>query len=109
MTTTNKRLLIFESRDNLNRYTPCRGKPDQHTTHFPHSVHIWSRTIRISRGPHIANFRTVVNRFEQIRCSREEGLPTLPSAWLGDPRVHTQFSPEPTIEVVGKSQAPVDI
>jgi hypothetical protein len=92
MTATNKRLLISESRGDSNRCTPCRGKPDQHATRFPHSVRIWSMIIRISRGPHIATFRTVVNRFEQIHCTREEGLPTQSTArWLTDPRVHTQL------------------
>jgi hypothetical protein len=33
MTVINKRLLISESRGNSNRCTPCRGKPDQHTTY----------------------------------------------------------------------------
>jgi hypothetical protein len=37
MTTKNKRLLISESHDNSNRYTPCRGKPDQHATYASHS------------------------------------------------------------------------
>jgi hypothetical protein len=59
----------------LNRCTPYRGKPNQHATRFPRSVRVWSTTIHISRGPHIATFHTVVNRFEQIHCTREEGLP----------------------------------
>jgi hypothetical protein len=37
MTTTNKRLLISESRSDSNRCTPCRGKPDQHATYASHS------------------------------------------------------------------------
>jgi hypothetical protein len=69
MTGTNKRLLISESHDNSNRCTPSRGKPDQHATRFPLSVHVWSKTIRISRNPHIAIFCTVINRFEQINCT----------------------------------------
>jgi hypothetical protein len=72
MTDTNKRLLISESRGDLNRSTPYRGKPDQHVTRFPRSVRVWSMTIRISRGPHITTFHTVINRFEQIYCTREE-------------------------------------
>jgi hypothetical protein len=53
---------------------------------------IWSTIIRISRGPHIATFHTVVNRFEQIHCTREEGLPTQSTAHRpSDPRVHTQL------------------
>jgi hypothetical protein len=37
MTTTNKRLLISESRSDSNRCTPWRGKPDQHATYASHS------------------------------------------------------------------------
>jgi hypothetical protein len=37
MTVTNKRLLISESRGDSNRCTPCRGKPDQHTTYAFHA------------------------------------------------------------------------
>jgi hypothetical protein len=92
MTTTNKRLLISESHGDSNRCTPCRGKPDQHATCFPRSVHVWSTTIHISRGPHIATFHTVVNRFEQIHCTWEEGLPTQSTARrLSDPWVRTQL------------------
>jgi hypothetical protein len=36
-TATNKRLLISESCSDLNRCTPCRGKPDQHATYASHS------------------------------------------------------------------------
>jgi hypothetical protein len=92
MTATNKRLLISESRSDLNRCTSCRENPDQHATHFPCSVRVWSMTIRISRGPHIATFHVVVNRFEHIHCTREEGLPTQSTAhWSSDSRVRTQL------------------
>jgi hypothetical protein len=37
MTVTNKRLLISKSRDDSNRCTPCRGKPDQHDTYASHT------------------------------------------------------------------------
>jgi hypothetical protein len=91
MTATNKRLLISESRGDSNRCTPCRGKPDQHATCFPRSVRVWSTTIRISRGPHIATFYTAINRFEQIHCTRE-GLPTQSIAHRpSDLRVRTQL------------------
>jgi hypothetical protein len=36
MTTTNKQFLISESRGDLNRRTPYRGKPDQHATYASH-------------------------------------------------------------------------
>jgi hypothetical protein len=109
MTVTNKRLLIFESHDDSNRCTPCRGKPDQHATHFPRSVCVWSMTIRISRGPHIATFHTVINRFERIYCTWEEGLPTQSTTRRpSDPRVRTQLLSHNSQRAVGKSQAPVD-
>jgi hypothetical protein len=92
MTVTNKRLLISESHDDSNRCTPCRGKPDQHETCFPRSVHVWFKTIRISRGPHIATLREVVNRVEQGHCYREKGLLVQSTArQLIDLWVHTHF------------------
>jgi hypothetical protein len=66
-------------------------------------------TIRISRSPHIATFHTVVNRFEQIHCTREEGLPTQSTARRpSDPRVRTQLLSHNSQRAVGKSQAHVD-
>jgi hypothetical protein len=92
ITTTNKRLLISESYGDLNRCTPCRGKPDQYATRFPRLVHVWSRTIRISRGPHIATFHGVINRVEQGHCSWEKGLSVQsPARQPIDPWVCTQF------------------
>jgi hypothetical protein len=92
MTGTNKRLLISESRSDSNRWTSCRGKPDKHATRFTRSVRIWSKTIHISCGPHIATLHVVVNRVEQDHCSREKGLPTQSTAhWLTDPRARTQI------------------
>jgi hypothetical protein len=86
-----------------------QGKPNQHVTCFLHSVRVWSTTIRISRGPHIAIFHTVINRFEQIHCTREEGLPTQSTARRpSDPRVHTQLLSHNSQRAVGKNRAPVD-
>jgi hypothetical protein len=108
-TVTNKRLLISESHGDSNRCTPCKEKPDQHATQFPCSVHIWSMTIRISRGSHITTFHTVINRFEQIHCTREEGLLTQSTARRSsNPWVHTQLLSHNSQRAVGKSQAPVD-
>jgi hypothetical protein len=109
MTAANKRLVISESHGDLNRYTPCRGKPNQHATRFPHSVHVWSMTIRISHGPHIASFHTVVNRFEQIHCTQEEGLLTQSTAhWPTNPQVRIQLLSHNSHWSSGKSQASVD-
>jgi hypothetical protein len=70
---------------------------------------VWSTTIRISRGPHIAIFHTVINRFEQIHCTREEGLPTQSVARRPtDPRVRTQLLSHNSQRAVGKSQAAID-
>jgi hypothetical protein len=55
---------------------PTVRKPDQHATR-------------------IAIFHIVINRFEQIHCHRQEGLPT-------------QSTTQWDNEAVGKSQAPVD-
>jgi hypothetical protein len=87
VTTTNKRLLISES-----RCTPHRKKPDQHTTRFPRSVHVGPSTIRISCGPHIVTLREVINSDGQSHCSWEKGLPTQSTTQqLTDPWVRTQF------------------
>jgi hypothetical protein len=92
MTVTNKRLIISESRDDSNRCTPCRGKPNQHATRIPRSVCVWSRTICISRGPHIATLCEVINRVEQGHCSWEKGLTTQSTTrQLTNPWLHTQF------------------
>jgi hypothetical protein len=92
MTTTNKWLLISESRSDSNWCTPCRGKPDQHATCFSRSVRVWSKTICISHGPHIATLRKVVNRVKHGHCSWEKGLPTqFTSHRLTDPRVCIYF------------------
>jgi hypothetical protein len=37
MAVTNKRLLISDSHGDLNRCTPCRGKPDQHNMYASHA------------------------------------------------------------------------
>jgi hypothetical protein len=92
MTATNKRLLISESHGDSNWCTLCRGKSDQHVTRFPRLVRVLPKTIRISRGSHIAILRTVVNRFEQIQCTREEGFLIQSTARrLIDSRVRTQL------------------
>jgi hypothetical protein len=111
MTATNKRLLISESRGDSNQCAPYRGKPNQHAIRFPRSVCIWSMTIHISHSPQIATFHMVVNRFEQIHCTWEEGLPTQSAVHRGWPIRGSVPSFSPTIAhgVVGKSQASVDI
>jgi hypothetical protein len=87
-----KRLLISESRGDLNRCTPCRRKPDQHATHFSCSVCVWPSTIHISCGPRIATFCEVINIDGQSHYSWEKGPPTQSIAQrLTDSQVYTQF------------------
>jgi hypothetical protein len=55
---------IRESRRFKSMYT-LQEKPDRHTTRIPRSVHIWSQTIRISRGQCIATCHVVPIRLKQ--------------------------------------------
>jgi hypothetical protein len=85
-------VLISESRGDSNQCTPCMENPDQHATLFPHSVHVWPLTIRISRGSLIATFYKAVNNDGQSHCSREKGFPIQSIARrLTDPWARTQL------------------
>jgi hypothetical protein len=92
MTATNKRLLIFESRSDSNRCTPCRGNLTNTTRTLPTPVHVCPAYASCGRSPYVATFHAVVDRFERVHCTQQEGLPTQSSARrLTDPRVHTQL------------------
>jgi hypothetical protein len=76
MAAMNKRLLIFESHGDSNRYTPCSKKFDQHDTYASHAslrtydVHfLWVVPVHGNRS-------RVTDRVGQSYCSREKGLPT---------------------------------
>jgi hypothetical protein len=85
-------VLISGNNDDSNWCTPYRGKPNQHATCFPHSVHVWPSTICISHGPRIATFCKPLTNLNGSHCSREKGLPTQSTARrLTDLWVHTQF------------------
>jgi hypothetical protein len=90
-TVTNKRLLIFESRGDSNRCTPYRGKPDQHVTCFSCSIRVWSSTIRISRGPRIANFRESSTGLDGCTASEKKCSRLHLSARLSGPCDMPQF------------------
>jgi hypothetical protein len=82
----------IESCGDSNRCTPYRGKSDQHTTRFPHSICVWSKTIHISRGSHITTLHETQTDLDRSHCSWEKGLPTQSIArQLTDPWVRTQF------------------
>jgi hypothetical protein len=75
MAATNKRLLIFESRGDSNRCTPCRGKPDQYDTYTSHASPrtpdvCFLRAVLV-RG----NLSQVVNSGGQILLLLRKGAP----------------------------------
>jgi hypothetical protein len=96
MTTTNKRLLISESRGDSNRCIPCRGKSDQHDTY-----------ASCGRSPYVATFRGTPTDLDRSHCSREKGFLTQSIARrLTDPRVRTQLLSWASQWSRGISQAP---
>jgi hypothetical protein len=85
LTVTSKRLIIFESRGNLNRCTPCRGKSDIHDTYdfhdSPRMPLICFLRVVFVRG----NLSRWLNRVRQIHCSWEKVFltpPLSPAKWL---------------------------
>jgi hypothetical protein len=52
-TSTNKRLPISESHDDLNQCTPCRGKLDQHDTYASHVTSMFARRTLPVGSPHM--------------------------------------------------------
>jgi hypothetical protein len=102
-------ILISESHGDSNRYISYRRKSDQHATHILCSVRVWCQSIRISRGQCIATFCEVINRFVQMHCPREEGLPTqFTTRRPSDPRVHTQLLSHNSQWGSGEKQASID-
>jgi hypothetical protein len=69
MIATNKRLLISDSRDDLNRCTPYRRKSDQYDTYASHaSPH--TTDVSFLRAVHVrGNLSQVADRVGQSHCS----------------------------------------
>jgi hypothetical protein len=63
---------IRESRRFESMYA-LQGKPNKHATHFPCSVRVRSRTIHISRGPHIATLRTSSIALDRVTAPEKKG------------------------------------
>jgi hypothetical protein len=94
---TNKRLLISESRDDSNRCTPCRGKPNQHDTY-----------ASCGQSSYMANFHETLIDLDRSHCSWEKGLPTqFTTHRLTDPWVHTYLLSRASQWSRGVSQAPI--
>jgi hypothetical protein len=87
---------IRESRWLKSMYT-LQGKSDQHATCISCSVHVWSHTIHISCGQHIATFHESPTDLDGSHYSREKEIPDYTLNTSADQSV-----------VVGLSQASVD-
>jgi hypothetical protein len=105
----NKRLLIFESRDDLNRCTPCRGKPDQHATYAFHASPRMSDVRFLRAIPVHGNLSRVTDRVGRILLLLRKSAPNSTSQpdWVAH-GTRPSFSSKTVIEAVGLSQAPVD-
>jgi hypothetical protein len=73
MIATNKRLLIPESHDDLNRCTPCREILDQHVARLPRSDRVWSKTIRISHDQRIATLHETLTALDRVTAPEKNG------------------------------------
>jgi hypothetical protein len=106
---TNKRLLISESRDDSNRYTLCRGKPQPtrhtHSTLGPHMTldHTYLTWSTYS------NLLWVINSVGWILLLLRKSAPdtTSQSGWVPH-GTRLSFSSNTAIETVGLSQTSVD-
>jgi hypothetical protein len=108
MAAMNKRLLISESHDDLNRCTPCRGKPDQHDMYASHA-NPGTLNIRFLRAvPVRNNISWIVNRVGRMHYPWEKSAPdsTSQPGWVVR-GTHLSFSPNTTIKAVRLSQAHV--
>jgi hypothetical protein len=89
MTVTNKRLLIFESRDDLNRCTPYRGKPDQQDTYASHASPCTPGVRFLREIPVRGNLSWGADRFWQIplllRKRAPDTIHNTPGDWSADP------------------------
>jgi hypothetical protein len=106
LTATNKRFLISESRDDSNRYTPYKGKPN---THDMYASHASPRTplVRFLRAvPVRGNLSLAINSVGWtlllLRKRAPNPSPSTPiDRSTGPP---PSFSPNTTIEAVMKAK-----
>jgi hypothetical protein len=101
MTATNKRLLIYESYGDSNRCTPCRGKPDQDAAYAQRTLHAGSpRTWQpFTSRRQIWTDPTALEKKGSRHNPQHADWPIRGSV--------PSFSPDPTNEAGGVSQAPV--
>jgi hypothetical protein len=71
---------------------PVRENSTNTTRTLLTPVHVCPAYASSRRSPYVATFHTVINRFEQIHCTRKEMLPTQSiTRRSSDPRVRTQL------------------
>jgi hypothetical protein len=109
MTVMNKWLLISESRDNLNRCIPYRGKLDQHDTYASHASPRTPSVRFLQAVPVRGNLLWVIDRVRRILLLPRKSAPDSTSQpdWVAH-GTRLNFSPNTATEVVGLSQAPMD-
>jgi hypothetical protein len=72
MTATNNRLIISKSRGDSNQCTPCRGKPDQHTTYDSHSSPRTSNVRFLRAVPVCDNLSLAPTKLKQTPSTRKK-------------------------------------
>jgi hypothetical protein len=100
-------LLIFESRGDSNRCTPCRGNLIHMTCTFFMPVHV--HTCTLPPGG-LRMWQPFANHQQRLmdQLPPTKGLQSRSTTrWLTDPRIHTHLSQIIVIEAVEKSQASV--
>jgi hypothetical protein len=89
-TSANKRLFIFKSHSDLNRCTPCMGKPNQYDTYASHASPRMPAICFLWAVPVCGNLAWVIDRFGQIPLLWRKRAPDTIHR-LTDPWVRTQF------------------
>jgi hypothetical protein len=109
MAATNKRLLIFVSRGDSNRCTPCREKPDQYDTYASHAS-LCMPDVRFLRAVTVrGNLSWVIDRFRRIPLLPRKRAPdTIYNTPVDRSAGVPSFSPKPTNQAIDLSQASVD-
>jgi hypothetical protein len=72
-TVMNKRLLISESHDNLNRCTPCRGKPDQHDTYVSYASPRTPGLCFLRESLYVATFCESSIELDRVTALKKKG------------------------------------
>jgi hypothetical protein len=109
MAATNKRLLISESRSNLNRCTPCRGKSNQYDTYASHASPHTPSVCFLRAVPIRGNLSLAINSVGRtLPLPRKRAPDTTPNLaeWSTSPP--PSFSPNTAIKAVMKAKTSIN-